>query len=143
MTYQIVSERKFKHKARIKNPAEVYELVRRYAKLRQEYFILLTLSGQHDVISISIVSIGLVNRTIVHPREVFWRAINDRASAIIVCHNHPSGSVTPSDEDKEITQRIHQAGQIIGIPLIDHLIICKTGFTSLSKEGDLPKGALV
>jgi DNA repair protein RadC len=138
MTYQIVSERKVKHQAKIKSSLEVYELVKRYAAFQQEYFILLTLNGSHNVISISIVSIGLVNRTIVHPREVFCRAISDRASAIVICHNHPSGAVTPSDEDKQITERICKAGELIGIPLLDHVIFSKTGFTSMRKEGDFP-----
>jgi len=142
MTYQIVSERKLKRKAKIKHPMEVYELVKRYAELKQEYFILLTLDGHHNVISVSIVSIGLVNRTIVHPREVFCRAISDRASAIVICHNHPSGDVIPSDEDKQITRLIHQAGEIIGIPLLDHLVISKTDYTSMRQQGDFPKGLL-
>ena len=141
MTYQIVSERKLKREAKIKSPSEVYELVKRYAALKQEHFILLTLNGAHVVISISIVTIGLVNRTIIHPREVFCRAISDRASAIVICHNHPSGAVIPSDEDKEITEKIYQAGELIGIPLLDHLVLSKTGFTSMRLQGDFPKTA--
>ena len=140
MTYQIVSERKLKRKAKIKSPLEVYELVKRYAALKQEYFILLTLNGAHNVISISIVTIGLVNRTIVHPREVFCRAISDRASAIIVCHNHPSGAVIPSDEDKQITERIYKAGELIGMPLLDHVVFSKTNYTSMRQQGDLLEG---
>jgi DNA repair protein RadC len=140
MIYQIVSERKLKRKAKIKSPSEVYELVKRYAALKQEYFILLTLNGAHNVISISIVTIGLVNRTIVHPREVFCRAISDRASAIIVCHNHPSDAVIPSDEDKQITERIYKAGELIGIPLLDHVVFSKTNYTSMRQQGDLLEG---
>jgi len=139
MTYQIVSERKLKRKAKIKSPLEVYELVKRYAAFQQEYFILLTLNGSHNVISISIVSIGLVNRTIVHPREVFCRAISDRASAIVICHNHPSGTVIPSSEDKQITERICKAGELIGIPLLDHIVFSKTSYTSMRNEGNFPK----
>ena len=138
MTYQIISERRLKHKVQIKGPEEVYQMVKRYAEEKQEYFILLTLDGAHIVISISIISIGLVNKTIVHPREVFCRAISDRASAIIVCHNHPSDAVNPSDEDKEITERIFQTGEIIGIPLIDHIIISKSGYNSLKQQGLIP-----
>ena len=138
MTYQIVSERRLKREAKIKSPLEVYELVKRYADFQQEYFILLTLNGSHNVLSISIVSIGLVNRTIVHPREVFCRAISDRASAIVICHNHPSGALIPSDEDKQITERIYRAGELIGIPLLDHVIFSKTGYTSMRKEGGFP-----
>jgi DNA repair protein RadC len=139
MTYQIVSERKLKHEAKIKNPIEVFELVKRYAASQQEHFILLTLNGSHIVISISIITIGLVNRTIVHPREVFCRAISDRASAIIVCHNHPSGALIPSKEDKQITERIYKAGVIIGIPLLDHVVFSETDFASMRQQGDFLK----
>jgi DNA repair protein RadC len=138
MTYQIVSERRLKRKAIILSPDEVYPLVKRYAKAKQEYFILLTLDGEHAVISVSIISIGLANKTIVHPREVFCKAISDRASAIIVCHNHPSGAVAPSDEDREITGQIYRAGEIIGIPLIDHVVFSKSGYASLKKQGCFP-----
>jgi len=139
MTYQIVSERKMKSKAKIKAPGEVYKLVKRYAKERRELFILLTLNGANAVISISIVSIGIANRTIVHPREIFSKAISDNAAAIIVCHNHPSGSVMPSNEDKDITKRICKAGEIIGIPLLDHIIFSKADYTSLKLEGIITK----
>jgi len=138
MNYQIVSERRLKHSVKITNPEEVYKLVKRYAGAKQEHFILLTLNGSHSVISISIVSIGLVNKTIVHPREVFRRAIKEAASAIIVCHNHPSGSVIPSPEDRQITKDISKAGAIIGIPLIDHIIFAKSGYISLKAQGDFP-----
>jgi DNA repair protein RadC len=116
----------------------VYELVKRYSGAKQEHFILLTLNGAHYVISISIVSIGLVNKTIVHPREVFFFFISDRASAVIVWHNHPSGASYPSDDDKQITHELYYAGKIIGIPLIDHVIFTKTGYTSLNKQGVFP-----
>jgi DNA repair protein RadC len=141
MTYQIVSERKLKRKVKIGNPGEVYKIVKRYAEAQQEQFILLTLNGERSVISVSIVSIGLVNKTIVHPREIFCRAISDRASAIIVCHNHPSGSTKPSGEDKQITMRIYDAGEIIGIPLLDHIVFSKTGYTSLKSDGVFPEAA--
>jgi DNA repair protein RadC len=108
--------------------------------MKQEQFILLTLNGAHNVISVSIVSIGLINQTIVHPREIFCKAISDRATSIIVCHNHPSGSLDLSKEDKKITMRIRKAGEIIGIPLLDHIVFTKTAFISMRKEGDFPKG---
>jgi len=139
MTYQIISERKLKRKFNILSPHEAYLLVKRFANEKKECLILLTLNSVHNVISVSIVSIGLVNKTIVHPREVFCKAISDRASAIIVCHNHPSDALIPSDEDKQITQRIQQAGEIIGIPLLDHIIFSKSGYTSLRQQGIFPE----
>jgi DNA repair protein RadC len=140
MIYQIISERKLKRKVKVVNPEEVYKVVKRYAEADREQFILLTLNGEHNIISVSIVSIGTVNKTIVHPREIYCRAISERASAIIVCHNHPSGSLEPSGEDKQVTVQIFDAGKIIGIPLIDHIVFTKTGFTSLRQYGVFPDG---
>jgi DNA repair protein RadC len=140
MKYQIVSERKLRRRVKIETPEEVYKAVKRYAGAKQEQFILLTLNGAHNVISVSIISIGLVNKTVVHPREVYCRAISDRASAIIICHNHPSGSTEPSKEDKQVTMEIYSAGEIIGIPLIDHIVFSKTGYTSLRLYGVFPDG---
>ena len=139
MTYQIISERKLKNDVKILQPDEAYQLVKRYAKTKQEQLILLTLNGAHNVISISIISIGLVNKTIVHPREIFCKAISDRAERIIICHNHPSGQIIPSEEDKEVTRTIYNAGKIIGIPLLDHIVFSRNGFISQREEGNFPE----
>jgi len=138
MTYQIISKRKLKRNVKIGNPAEAYGVVKRYAGAKQEYFILLTLNNANNVISLSIVTIGLVNKTIIHSREVFSRAISDNATTIIICHNHPSGELMPSDEDKQVTNDIYFTGKIIGIPLVDHIIISKRGYTSLKEIGFFP-----
>jgi DNA repair protein RadC len=139
MKYQIVSERQISNPGTIKTPDDVYNLVKRYRNAKKEHFILITLNGAHEPISVSIVSIGLVNRTIVHPREVFAKAIKDMATAIIICHNHPSGSLKESDEDNEITERIYEAGKLLGINVLDHIIFSKTSFRSLRKEGYLKR----
>jgi DNA repair protein RadC len=139
MTYEIVSERKIRNPVDLKRPENVYPLVKRYGKAKQEYFIVITLNGTHQPISVSIVHIGLVNRTIVHPREVFYRAIRDMAAAVIVCHNHPSGSLHVSPEDLDITKALCEAGKIIGIRVIDHIIISKAGYLSLLKSGQFPR----
>jgi DNA repair protein RadC len=138
MKYQILSERTLRNTVKIKDPTEVYKLVKRYTRLRQECFLLLTLNGSHSVISVSVVGIGLANKTISHPREVFFKAINDNAVAIIICHNHPSGDTAPSEEDKRVTSEIYKAGEVIGIRLLDHIIISKKGFTSLKSQGIFP-----
>jgi DNA repair protein RadC len=139
MTYQIISERKIKNDVKIVKPDEAYQLVKRYAKTKQEQLILLTLNGAHNVISISIISIGLVNRAVIHPREVFCKAIIDMAESIIICHNHPSGEIIPSEEDKEVTRTIYNAGKIIGIPLIDHIVFSRNGYISQREEGNFPE----
>ena len=84
-----------------------------------------------------IVSIGLINRTIVHPREVYADAIVDRATAIIVCHNHPSGNLEPSDEDTAVTGQLKEAGEILGIKLLDHVIFAVSGYYSFLEAGAL------
>jgi proteasome lid subunit RPN8/RPN11 len=79
------------------------------------------------VLSINVVSVGTVSRTLVHPREVFADAIASRASAVIVAHNHPSGNLNPSQEDLEITVRLKKAGDLLGIRLLDHLVFSEKG----------------
>jgi DNA repair protein RadC len=134
MTYEIISVRKRKT-VPIRNPSDVYNTVKRYTKSDQEYFLVITLNGSHDIIAVHISTIGLVNKTVVHPREVFKWAIRDNASSIIVCHNHPSDIVKPSDEDKAITERLKEAAEIIGINFLDHIIIGKSEYYSFRKMG--------
>jgi len=85
---------------------------------------------------VNVCSVGLVNRTLVHPREVFTEAVRQRATAIVVAHNHPSGNLEPSMEDKDVTRRLRQAGDILGIKILDHLIFGEEGFLSML-EGNL------
>ena len=138
MTYEIISKRKKNNTAPVKSPDDAYNLLSRYHDAKQEHFIVITLNGAHEPISVAITSIGLVDKTIVHPREVFVRAIQDMASAIIVCHNHPSGSLKVSAEDDEITKRIQSAGLLLGIHVLDHIIFSKFGYASLRQEGYFP-----
>jgi DNA repair protein RadC len=107
---------------RISFPADVLPLIRHYSDRKQEHFICVSLNGSNEVIAERVISIGLVNKTQVHPREVFADAIAERASAIIVAHNHPSGGVNPSKEDVEITGQLKSSGEILGIKLLDHII---------------------
>ena len=107
---------------RVKQPAEVLPLVSYWADRPQEHFLTLSLNGAHEVKRIRVVSQGILNRTIVHPREVFAEPLTDRAAAIICAHNHPSGNLKPSEEDLELTERLKKSGDILGIPLLDHII---------------------
>jgi DNA repair protein RadC len=118
-------------------PEDAWQLVRHFDDRKQERFLCCTLNGAHDVIAVRVVTIGLVNRTIVHPREIFSEAVADRACAIFVAHNHPSGRLEPSLEDKEITDRLKSAGDILGIPLMDHLVFSHEAFTSMVETGML------
>ena len=127
--------RKWASGQRIRNPMDIFCLIRHHADRRQERFICLSLNGAHELLAVRIVTIGLVNRTIVHPREVFADPILDRASAIVVAHNHPSGNVKPSAEDSEITLRLKTAAGILGINFLDHVIFSETNFFSFRQEG--------
>lgn len=90
---------------------------------KQEYFVCLTLDGANRLIAKRIISIGTLTSSLVHPREVFAEAITDRAASIVVAHNHPSGNLSPSDADHAVTNQLKQAGNVLGIKLLDHLII--------------------
>ncbi len=111
-------------------PTDVLPLLQHLADRKQEHFICISLNGANEVIAVRTVSVGLVNQTQVHPREVFADPITDRAAAVIVAHNHPSGSLSPSSEDKEITQRLRESGSILGIKLLDHIIFNRKGYFS-------------
>jgi DNA repair protein RadC len=120
---------------RIAMPKDVYPLISHYADRRQEHFLCLSLNGAHELIDIRGVTSGLVNRTVVHPREVFADPITDRACAIVVAHNHPSGNIEPSQEDIDITKRLRAAGDVLGIPLLDHLVFSSSAYYSFVEHG--------
>lgn len=94
---------------------------------QQEYFICLSLDGGQRLIAQRTVTIGTLDTVLAHPREVFSDPIVDRAASVVVAHNHPSGEVEPSGKDIELTQQLAAAGQLLGIPLRDHIIVAKTG----------------
>jgi DNA repair protein RadC len=120
---------------RISFPPDVLPLIRHFADRRQEHFICVSLNGANEVIATRVVSVGLVNKTQVHPREVFADPITDRASAVIVAHNHPSGSLEPSKEDIDITAQLKSAGKILGIRLLDHIVFNQKGYYSFLEKG--------
>ncbi|WP_456480052.1 RadC family protein [Nautilia sp.] len=126
-----------KNNNKINDAKDTYELLKEYANKKQEYFLSITLDGAMNVINKRVVFIGTLNQSIIHPREIFADAIADRANSIIIAHNHPSGELTPSGNDIEITKRLQEVGKLIGIELLDHLIITKEGFYSFSQEGML------
>lgn len=130
--------RKWASGQRIRRPNDIFNLIRHHADRRQERFLCLSLNGAHEVLAVRIVTIGLVNRTIIHPREVFADPILDRASSIAVAHNHPSGILRPSDEDNDITQRLKAAADILGLNFLDHLIFSETCFFSYRQEDLIP-----
>lgn len=122
---------------KISFPPDVLPLIKHYADRKQEHFICISLNGANEVITSRVVSVGLVNKSQVHPREVFADPITDRASAIIVAHNHPAGALIPSKEDLEITTQLKYAGETLGIKLLDHIIFNHKGYYSFLEQGTL------
>ena len=116
---------------KISFPADVLPLIMNYADRKQEHFLSVSINGANEVIATRVVSVGLANKSQVHPREVFADAITDRASAVIIAHNHPSGPLAPSKEDVEVTKRLKAAGELLGIKLLDHMIFNTKGYYSL------------
>lgn len=98
---------------------------------KQEYFVVLTLDGANRLISNTIVFQGTLNQSLVHPREIFAKAIEDRAASIIVAHNHPSGNPDPSTEDIEITTKLKSAGKLLGIKVLEHIVVSKYSHRSI------------
>ncbi|MFO0773487.1 MAG: DNA repair protein RadC [Nitrospiraceae bacterium] len=112
--------------------AAYYPLLR---DVRQEVFILVLLDAKHMVIKDVRVSAGTLTASLVHPREVFSPAIRESAAAIICIHNHPSGDPTPSPEDRQLTQRLEEAGRLLGIPVLDHIVIGDGRYVSFADQG--------
>lgn len=123
--------------SKIETPADLLPHVRHYADRKQEHFLCATINGANEILNIRVVSIGLIDRSPVHPREVFADALADRAAAIIVAHNHPSGGVEPSQSDISITAQLKAAGQILGIELLDHIIFNRVDYFSFLEAGRL------
>jgi len=120
-------------KPKITSPLDVVDLVMEMQFLDKEHFKVITLSTKNHVIGIEEVSIGSLNSSIVHPREVFKRAVEKSAASVILIHNHPSGDPEPSKEDIQVTNRLVKAGEILGIEVLDHIIIGEGRYKSLKE----------
>jgi DNA repair protein RadC len=123
--------------AKIEMPVDLLPHIRHFADRKQEHFLCASINGANEILNIRVVSIGLIDRTPVHPREVFADALSDRASAVIVAHNHPAGGLEPSASDVKVTEQIKAAGIIMGIALLDHIIFNRSGYFSFLEAGRL------
>ncbi len=121
---------------KFQSPHQVFaHFASRLRRTRQEVFYVLLLDSRHRLLREVEVSRGSLNQSLVHPREVFAPALRESAAAILVLHNHPSGDPHPSREDHEVTRRLARAGEILGVPLLDHVVIGGEGFTSFAERG--------
>jgi len=120
----------------LKRPDDAASVARKFlANEDREVFIAINLDHSGKINSIHVVAIGNANATIIHPREVFKTAILSNASSIVIAHNHPSGNSQPSDEDTKMTSMLIEAGRLLGIKVLDHIIIGDDKYTNLSKSG--------
>ena len=102
---------------------------------KKEHFLILCLNARRQLIHLETVSIGTLSASLVHPREIYSPAISHSAAAVVAVHNHPSGDSSPSAEDRDVTRRLQRAGELLGIPLADHVIISSSGFFSFREHG--------
>ncbi len=102
--------------------------------VKKEHFVVLYLNARNQLIHKETVSIGTLNASLIHPREVFKSAIDCLAASVILAHNHPSGSAEPSEDDLEVTKRLKEAGKILGIEVLDHVIVTKNAYFSLKEK---------
>lgn len=122
----------------LNDPKKVFEQTKDLQTWTKEGFIVFCLDTDLSIISREIVSIGTLNSCIIHPREIFRTAITRNANSIIVAHNHPSGNLTPSKEDLDITKQLKNAGEILNILLLDHVIVSKQGYNSIKDKENFP-----
>lgn len=123
--------------ARIRSPEDVHRHF--YTRLRDrsvECFLALLLDGRHRVIAEAVISQGTLTASLVHPREVFRPALRESAAAMVLVHNHPSGDPSPSPEDREVTRRLSEAGELLGVRVVDHVVVAERGYHSFRDAGE-------
>lgn len=131
-----LGRRKCKKKKRtIKTPQDVYNAVKHYGDREQEHLIVISLNGAREIIGEQVVTIGTMDKTLIHPREVFATPLKERAAAIVIAHNHPSGNIEPSSDDKKATKRIVDSGEILGIKVVDHIVFSLDSYYSFLEHG--------
>lgn len=137
VSVKLVKESSLLYKERsVKSPKDSYNLLKHFLEDKdREYFIVAALDIKNQPVSVHVCHVGSLNSCIVHPREVMKTAILSNAASIMVGHNHPSGNSTPSSEDIEVTKRLVEAGKIIGIELLDHIIVGDDNYVSLKEKG--------
>lgn len=134
---QLVSDRKPDNRITIRAVTDLMPEVLTYIDKKKEYLLAFFLNARHQIIRKETVSIGTLTASLAHPREIFAPAIGKAAAAVILVHNHPSGDPSPTDEDARLTRRIAEAGRILGIELLDHIIVAKNGSYSFKSAGAL------
>jgi DNA repair protein RadC len=133
--FELARRYMLKETAKVTEAKDVLPLLSDIASKQQEHFVCFSLNGANEVIEKRIVTVGLLDKSQVHPREVFADVITDRAASIVLAHNHPSGEIKPSNNDLKIHEQLTEAGKILGIKVLDHIIISKKGYYSFQEAG--------
>jgi DNA repair protein RadC len=133
--FELARRRLIKDRIQIRDVQDVLPLIKHIVDKKQEYFICISLNGANEVIGNRVVTVGLLNSNQIHPREVFVDAISDRAATVILAHNHPSGQLQASADDLVTTRQLIEAGKILGITVLDHIIVTKQGHLSFKEKG--------
>jgi len=133
--FELARRHLLKETVKIQSAGDVVPLLSDIAGKPQEHFVCITLNGANEIIEKRIVTIGLLDRSLVHPRDVFADVIADRAAAVIFAHNHPSGDLGPSEADLKTQEQLVQAAKILGIRVLDHVIVSRKGYFSFQEAG--------
>ena len=133
--FELARRHLLKDTVKITVAQDVLPLVADIAGKQQEYFVCISLNGANEVIEKRVVTIGLLDKSPVHPREVFADVIADRAASVIFVHNHPSGELNPSEADKRTHEQLTEAGKILGLRILDHIIVTRKGYFSFQENG--------
>lgn len=124
-------------KKKISCPADILPYIHNYSLRKEEHFLCVVLDGAHQIMKVKLISKGIVNRSLVHPREIYRAAVQLNACAIITAHNHPSGNCTPSFEDKDVVQRLSKAGEVLGIHQLDSIVFAKDNYYSFLEHNEM------
>jgi len=135
---QRYGEKRMTSDDRFNRSSQVYEHFRmRLGGASQEHFFVILMDNKHRIIKEQLVSLGTINKSLVHSREVFAPAIEHRAAAVVLVHNHPSQDCQPSNQDKEITKRLSEVGELVGIKVLDHVIVCRDSYYSFVDNDEM------
>lgn len=125
------------NRKKITSAEDVYNKLCQYQDADREHFIVIGLDGASRIVYIEVVHIGTLNQSLVHPREVYKKAVREGVAGVIIAHNHPSGQLKPSTADTRVTERLQESSKLLGIELLDHVIITEEGYYSFIEEGVL------
>lgn len=122
----------------IRSPSDLFPHIERYASRAQEHFLCIALNGARELLHVQVVAVGSLNRAIISPCDVFVEALRRNASAVILCHNHPSGDCSPSQDDIDTTMHLLKAAQVLGLSVLDHVIVSRDAYFSFMNNDLLP-----